>query len=140
MLSNVPFIFNENKPEENISNEGAKNIRQMLDSFLSMNKRKLILLYVSCFLSLISFIFYVLCTYIESLYNFLDIFDIIVFIVYLFEYLSSLILAHDRINHLLTYTSLLDLITTCTPLTGLVIKFLRKHFLFDIFLYIEFDL
>jgi len=119
-MSSVPFIFQENKPEEGNTNEGAKNIRQILDSFLNVNKRKIIFYFVSVFISLISFILYVVSTYNNILNDFLDKFDIIVFIIYIFEYFANFILAHDRFNHMMTINSLLDLLTTLTPFLGFV--------------------
>ncbi len=120
MISSVPFIFQENKPEESSSNESAKNIRQILDRFLNINKRKMIFSLVSAFLSLISFLLYLVSTYNNILNDFLDKFDIIVFIIYLLEYLTNVILAHDRLNHMITTNSLLDLLTTAVPFIGFV--------------------
>ncbi len=113
-------IFQENKVEENNPNEGAKNIRQILDSFLNVNRRKMIFSIICAFISLLSFFLYVISTYIQNLNEFLDKFDIIVFIIYLLEYLTSVILAHDRINHMLTTNCLLDLFTTITIFMGFV--------------------
>lgn len=120
MISSVPFIFQENKPEENNQNEGTKNLRQILDSFLNVNKRKMIFSLTSAFISLISFLLYLISTYNKGMNYFLDNFDIIVFIIYVLEYLTNIVLAHDRINHMITTNSLLDLITTAAPFIGFV--------------------
>jgi len=123
MISSVPFIFQENKPEENNQNEGTKNLRQILDSFLNLNKRKMIFSLISALISFISFLLYLVSTYNNLMNDFLDKFDIIVFIIYLLEYSTNVILAHDRLNHMITTSSLLDLLTTTVPFIGFVINF-----------------
>ena len=113
---------------ENNILEGSKNLRQLLFRMLALNNRKKIILISLSTMSLFSFIFYVISTYIHDLEDFQDKLDLVVCFVYLCDLIMNLILSHDRINHLLSYQTILDLATTFSPLFWVIsfLNFIQK--------------
>ena len=90
--------------------EEKKNLRQMLDKFLTENRQIYFQLFISGMTTL-NFIFYVICTYKINLFKYMNFFDLIMIILYGIEYIIQLILAHHIIPYLLSITSVMNLFT-----------------------------
>ncbi len=106
------IVFQDEKKEK----EETKSFRQILDTFLSTDKRKQNIQAFSCLCALLSSIFYILCTYFPTLFYYLNIFDYGFCFIFMSEYMIFLVLAHHRINFVMTYESLLDLLTSIPPI------------------------
>lgn len=105
----------QSKMEEEMSNEGKKTFRQILDRLINTNKRKLVLQSVISFISLASYLLYVICTYFPFVRTYLNYSDIGVCAIYTIEYVINFFLAHHRFNYILTSGSIIDLITLIPP-------------------------
>lgn len=86
------------------------NLRQLFDKFFT--KQKMAHLHYSMsIIALISFIFYVVCTYEISLFKYMNYFDILVLISFFVYYYIEITLAHHRILYVLSLNSFLQFIT-----------------------------
>ena len=92
--------------EENISH----NIRQFLDKFFTFEKRKYFDGLISI-MSLISFSIYLILTYIPEYLYYKDYIDYVFCIGYLIEYILYMLLAQHRIQYIISFKSLMDIIT-----------------------------
>lgn len=103
------------KMEEEMANEGKKTFRQILDRLLNTNKRKLVLQSFISFVSLASYLLYIVCTYLPFIRTYLDYSDLGVCSIYSVEYVINFFLAHHRFNYILSSGSIVDLITLVPP-------------------------
>ena len=102
--------------------------RQKLDRFLSVNNRFYKLKLIINIISLISFIFYVICTYFPKLFKILNYLDYFICLIFITEHIIKMILSHHIINYLISLESLLNFITEIPPF----FIFLCKDFNFDV--------
>jgi hypothetical protein len=102
--------------------------RQKLDRFLSVGDRFYRIKLIINIISLISFIFYVICTYVPKFYKILNYIDYFICFFFVIEHIIKMILSHHIINYLVSIESLLNFITEIPPF----FVFLCKDFNFDI--------
>ena len=69
------------------------NCRQRLNRFLEINNRLFYVKFSICIISFLSFIYYVICTYINSLYTSLNYIDYFICTIYLIEHIINIILS-----------------------------------------------
>ena len=107
-------IFNEKNNIEEIDEiqeeQEKKNLRQILDKFFTKQRMSILHLIITIITG-ISCIFYVICTYKINLFKYMNYFDIIVLICFLFYYFIEITLAHHRILYILSLNSLGQFIT-----------------------------
>ena len=70
------------------------NCRQRLTRFLELHDRLFYIKLIIYILSFASFVYYVVCTYINSLFSSLNYIDLFICTIYIFEHLINIILAH----------------------------------------------
>ena len=70
------------------------NCRQRLTRFLELNDRIFYIRLIIYILSLISFVYYIACTYINSLFPSLNYIDFFICAIYIFDHSINIILAH----------------------------------------------
>ena len=80
------------------------NLRQLFDKFFTKQKMA-ILHYSMSSIALISFIFYVVCTYEISLFKYMNYFDILVLISFFAYYYIEITLSHHRILYIFSLNS-----------------------------------
>jgi len=102
--------------------------RQKLDRFLSINNRFYKLKLVINIISLISFIFYIICTYFPKLFKYFNYIDYFICVIFITEHIMKMILSHHIINYIISLESLLNFITEIPPF----FIFLCKDFRFDL--------
>ena len=98
--------------ENDNDEEEKKNFRQIFDKFFSVGNRLNIFQIIVSILSLVNFIFYVVCTYVIKLFKYMNYFDIFVIIVYILEYIIHFTLAHHRFSFIFSLDSIIYLFTT----------------------------
>ena len=107
-------IFNDKNNIEEIDEiqeeQEKKNLRQILDKFFTKQRMSILHLIITIITG-ISCIFYVICTYKINLFKYMNYFDIIVLICFLFYYFIEITLAHHRILYILSLNSLGQFIT-----------------------------
>ena len=100
--------------------EEKKNLRQIVDKFFSTGNRLKILQIITSAVSLLSFIFYVICTYKTSLFKVMNVIDFIIASIYFIEFMVFFILAHHRLAYILTIDSLINLFTMVPGYFGFI--------------------
>ena len=112
-------VEHENSEDEE---EEKKNFRQIVDKFFSIGHRLNILQIITSGVSLLSFIFYVICTYKTSLFKIMNYLDFLIIGCYFVEYMVHFILAHHRLAYVLTLDSLINLFTMVPGIFGFITK------------------
>ena len=110
--SNINTKIEENKEQ---SEEGELTFRQRLSRFLEINNRNFYIKLSICILSFISFIYYIICTYINSLFDSLNYADYFVCTIYLIEHLINIILAHHFFSYIISIDSLISFLLELPP-------------------------
>ena len=143
--SNEPKIYQRNK-NKNISNkipilgtnnskideikeqkELEINFRQRLNRFLEINNRLFYIKFSICIISFLSFIYYVICTYINSLYTSINYIDLFICTIYLIEHIINIILSHHFLTYIISLDSLISFLLEIPPF----FVFLCKNYTFD---------
>ena len=110
--SNILNKFLSNQKNENdifiddVKEQEKKSLRQIFDKFFT-TKRMNVVKIVDGVVSLLSFLFYIVCTYKPSLFVILDYLDILITLIYLLYFSIELILAHHRLSYLLSLSALI---------------------------------
>ena len=104
---------NEENKEQNKNIE--INCRQKLTRFLEINNRAFYLKLIICIISFLTFVYYVICTYLNFLYASLDYIDCFVCALYLIEHLINIILSHHFLTYFLTFDSLISFVVEIPP-------------------------
>ncbi len=110
--SNINTKIEENK-EQNV--EGELTCRQRLSRFLEINNRSFYIKLSICILSFISFIYYIICTYINSLFVSLNYADYFVCTIYLIEHLINIIISHHFFSYIISIDSLISFLLELPP-------------------------
>ena len=118
--------FKEDNIEQNI--ESDINCRQRLTRFLELHDRIFYMKFVIYVLSFLSFCYYVVCTYIGSLFKSLNYIDFFICAIYILEHLINIILAHHFFLYIISIESLIAFLLEIPPL----FSFLCKDFHIDI--------
>ena len=111
-------IIHDNSSDDD--EEERKNLRQIVDKFFSIGHRLNILQFITSGISLFSFIFYIICTYITKLFKIMNVIDFFIVGAYFIEYMVFFILAHHRLAYILTLDSLINLFTMIPGIFGFV--------------------
>ena len=108
--------------EENIEQNGENdiNFRQRLTRFLELHDRLFYIKLIICILSLISFIYYVICTYVNSLFPSLNYIDFFICTTYIIEHLINIILAHHFLLYIFSMESLTSILLEFPPFFSLL--------------------
>jgi len=103
------------------------NCRQRLNRFLEINNRLFYVKFSICIISFLSFIYYVICTYINSLYTSLNYIDYFICTIYLIEHIINIILSHHFLTYIITLESLISFLVEIPPF----FVFLCKNYTID---------
>ena len=103
------------------------NCRQRLNRFLEINNRLFYIKFSICIISFLSFIYYVICTYINSLYTSLNYIDYFICTIYLIEHIINIILSHHFLTYIITLDSLISFLVEIPPF----FVFLCKNYTID---------
>ena len=108
--------------EENIEQheENDINCRQRLTRFLELHDRHFYIKLIIYILSLISFFYYVACTYVNSLFPSLNYIDFLVCTIYIFDHLINIILAHHFFFYIISMESLILFLLEIPPFFSLL--------------------
>ena len=117
----------EDNVEQNTENE--INCRQRLTRFLELHDRLFYIKLIVCILSFLSFIYYVVCTYINSLFPSLNYIDFVVCTAFIIEHLINIILAHHFFLYIISMESLTSFLLEIPPFFAL----LCSDFYLDVF-------
>ena len=105
------------------------NCRQRLTRFLELHDRLFYIKLIIYILSFISFAYYVVCTYINSLFPSLNYIDFFICTIYIFEHLINIILAHHFFFYIISMESLILFLLEIPPFFSLLCKdFHLSHF------------
>ena len=111
-------ISKEDNIEQNKEND--INFRQRLTRFLELHDRLFYIKLIICILSLISFIYYVICTYVHSLFPSLNYIDFFICTTYIIEHLINIILAHHFLLYIFSMESLTSILLEFPPFFSLL--------------------
>ncbi len=100
--------------------ENDINFRQRLTRFLELHDRLFYIKLIICILSLLSFIYYVACTYINSLFPSLNYIDFFICTTYIIEHLLNIILAHHFFLYIISMESLTLFLLEIPPFFSLL--------------------
>ena len=103
--------------------------RQRLTRFLEINNKLFFIKLTIYLLSILSFLYYVLCTYINSLYPSLNYIDYFICILYIIEHLINIILSHHFFTYIISIESLISFLVELPPL----FTFLCENYTIDLF-------
>ena len=96
--------------------EEKQHVSETLEKFLSTGKR---LLYIQIFISSLAsfgFIFYVICTYQENLFHYLDYIDIIISFIFFLNFMIKLIIAVHKVSYFFSFQGITDFVIMIFPL------------------------
>ena len=101
----------EKEETEKIDEEQEKkNLRQIFGKFFTIERMSILQLIISI-LSTISCIFYVVCTYEIKLFKYMNYFDIVILIYFVFYNFIEIVLAYHRLLHIFSWNFLAQVIT-----------------------------
>ena len=109
-LSNESDNKEQNKVQERLT------CRQRLTRFLEISNRLFYIKLFICILSILSFIYYIICTYINSLYPSLNYIDFFICTIYIIEHLINIILSHHFFTYIISIESLILFLVELPPL------------------------
>ena len=111
-------LSKEDNNEQNEPND--INFRQRLTRFLELHDRLFYMKLIVYILSLISFIYYVICTYINSLFPSLNYIDFVVCTAFILEHLINIIIAHYFLLYIFSMESLTSFLLELPPFFSLL--------------------
>jgi len=118
-----PKINNKKQSEQSLNedkelqeNEMDLNWRQMLKRFFENNNRINYVQNLIYIISLISFVFYVVCTYMPQLFKYLNYIDYFICPIYIIAHFINFLIAHQPFNYLFTGDSIIFFIIEILPL------------------------
>ena len=115
--------FLSDKDDNNDRNEdGEINFRQRLTRFLELHDRLFYIKLIIYILSFLSFAYYVVCTYINSLFSTLNYIDFFICTIYMVEHLINIILAHHFFLYILSIESITSFLLEIPPFFSLLCK------------------
>ena len=115
--------FQSDKDDNNEHNEDSDiNFRQRLTRFLELHNRLFYIKLIVYIISFISFAYYVVCTYINSLFPSLNYIDFFICTLYIFEHLINIVLAHHFFLYILSLESLTLFLLEIPPFFSLFCK------------------
>ena len=98
---------NDDKEQSEDAND--MNCRQMIKRFFENNNKINYVQTVTYFISLATFVFYVVCTYINKLFKYLNYIDYGVCPVYMIAHVINFLVAHQPLNYLISGDSIIFL-------------------------------
>ena len=116
-INSIQISKEDNKDQ--VEEKGI-NCRQRLTRFLELHDRLFYIKLVIYILSLVSFVYYVICTYINSLFPSLNYIDFFICAVYIFEHLINIILAHHFFFYIISIESLTLFLLEIPPFFSLL--------------------
>ena len=115
--------FHSDKDDNIEQNEdGDINFRQRLTRFLELHNRLFYIKLIIYILSFLSFVYYSVCTYINSLFPSLNYIDFFICTSYIFEHLINIILAHHFFLYIFSLESLTSFLLEIPPFFSLLCK------------------
>ena len=111
-------IYKEDNFDQNEEND--INCRQRFTRFLELHDRLFYIRLIVYILSLLSFFYYVACTYINSLFPSLNYIDFLVCTAFIFEHLINMILAHHLFLYIISMESLTSFLLEFPPFFALL--------------------
>ena len=105
---------NDDKEQSEDAND--MNCRQMIKRFFENNNKMNYVQTVTHFISLATFVFYVVCTYINKLFKYLNYIDYGVCPVYMIAHVINFLVAHQPLNYLISGDSIIFFILEIPPL------------------------
>ena len=120
--------LNEELPE----NEIDMNCRQMIKRFFESNNRINYVQNVIYIISLLSFAFYVVCTYMPQLFKYLNYIDYFICPIYMIAHLINFLISHQPLNYLTSGDSIIFFILEILPLFSSLCKNFHLNWLFRI--------
>ena len=105
---------NDDKEQSEDAND--MNCRQMIKRFFENNNKINYVQTVTYFISLATFVFYVVCTYINKLFKYLNYIDYGVCPVYMIAHVINFLVAHQPLNYLISGDSIIFFILEIPPL------------------------
>ena len=105
-----------NEDKELQGNERDMNLRQILKRFFETNDRINYVQIVISIISLISFGFYVVCTYMPQLFKYLNYIDYFICPIYIIAHLINFLIAHQPLIYLISGESIIFFIIEILPL------------------------
>ena len=99
----------KNKEEENLT------CRQILTRFLETNNRLFYIKLAIYILSMLSFLYYIACTYVNKLFPSLDYIDYFICLLYIIEHLFNMIMSHHLFTYIISIDSLISFLVEIPP-------------------------
>ena len=117
-LSSMYFnnLSNESDNKEQNKEQERLTCRQRLTRLLEVSNRLFYIKLIICIISILSFIYYVICTYINSLYPSLNYIDYFICAIYIIEHLINIILSHHFFTYIISVESLISFLIEIPPL------------------------
>ena len=109
------YLFNNNHDEELENKNELLNFRQKITKFFETNKRLFFIQLITSILSIITAIYYVICTYINKLFKSLNYIDYFVCSLILVEHIINILLSHYFLPYIFSLESILDFLIEIPP-------------------------
>ena len=113
--NNYSQLNSKNEENKEINENSEITCRQRLTRFLEINNRIFYMKLFICILSFISFFYYILCTYINTLYTSLNYIDYFICTIYIIEHLIKIILSHHFFTYIISIDSLISFLLEIPP-------------------------
>ena len=106
----------ENKEKNKEEEKEILTCRQRLTRLLEVNNRLFYIKLTIYCLSILSFLYYIACTYINSLYPSLNYIDYGICLLYIMEHLINIIMSHHFLTYIVSIESLISFLVEIPPL------------------------
>ena len=109
--------INSNNDDNKEKSKGEENLtcRQRLTRFLETSNRLFYIKLTIYILSILSFLYYILCTYINKLFPSLNYIDYFICLLYIIEHLFNMIMSHHLFTYIITIDSLISFLVEIPP-------------------------
>ncbi len=114
-----PNVFVNNKEDEESEifeeEEDELNFRQRMTKFFETNNKLFYIQLITSIISIVTFIYYIVCTYINMLFKSLNYIDYFSCVFYIIEHIINILLSHHFLNYILSMESCLTLLIEIPP-------------------------
>ena len=127
----ISLNYSINSKNNDVKEQNKKEkltCRQRLTRFLETNNKYFYIKLILYLLSFLSFIYYVICTYINSLYESLNYIDYFICMLYIIEHLINIILSHHFLTYIISIDSLISFLVEIPPF----LVFLCENYTIDL--------
>lgn len=117
IVNNRGSVFINNKVEETdiLEDEDELTFRQRITKFFETHNKLFYIQLITSIISIVTFIYYIICTYINLLFKSLNYIDFFACVFYIIEHIINILLSHHLLSYIFSIESLLTFLIEIPP-------------------------